>query len=353
MKARTAALLAAEEAESRSRSPEASGMRGAISKPTAGGATAGAAFGAASRIDDSDMSTVGEPEKPLSKKKQKLLNRPSVAALKQAVARPDVVEMWDVCARDPLLLVYLKSYRNTVPVPRHWCAKRKYLQGKRGFEKPPFRLPDFIARTGIMEMRQTVQDKDSEKTLKSKMREKIRPKVGKVDIDYHKLHDAFFKYQTKPKMTRHGDLYYEGKEFEVKLKEKKPGVLSEELKTALGLPLGVGSERYPPPWLIAMQRYGPPPSYPNLKIPGLNASIPDGCAFGYHPGGWGKPPVDELGRPIYGDVFGNGGNIAGVPPPPPTPITEVDQEMGKLRLHLTSLILNGSKKMSLFPLVIW
>ena len=21
-------------------------------------------------------------------------------------------------------------------------------------------------------------------------------------------------------------------------------------------------------------------------------------------GGWGKPPVDEIGRPLYGDVFG-------------------------------------------------
>ena len=60
----------------------------------------------------------------------------------------------------------------------------------------------------------------------------------------------------------------------------------------------------PPPWLIAMQRYGPPPSYPNLKIPGLNAPIPDGCSFGYHAGGWGKPPVDETGKPLYGDVFG-------------------------------------------------
>jgi hypothetical protein len=36
----------------------------------------------------------------------------------------------------------------------------------------------------------------------------------------------------------------------------------------------------------------------------LNAPIPPGAAFGYHPGGWGKPPVDEFGRPIYGDVFG-------------------------------------------------
>ena len=64
------------------------------------------------------------------------------------------------------------------------------------------------------------------------------------------------------------------------------------------------SDDGPPPWLINMQRYGPPPSYPNLKIPGLSAPIPPGAAFGYHPGGWGKPPVDEYGNPIYGDVFG-------------------------------------------------
>ncbi|MQL67733.1 hypothetical protein Taro_000021, partial [Colocasia esculenta] len=38
------------------------------------------------------------------------------------------------------------------------------------------------------------------------------------------LHDAFFKYQTKPKLTTHGDLYHEGKEFE-----------EEELKGAIVL----------------------------------------------------------------------------------------------------------------------
>jgi hypothetical protein len=47
----------------------------------------------------------------------------------------------DVTSQDPRLLVHLKAYRNTVPVPRHWCQKRKYLQGKRGIEKPPFELP--------------------------------------------------------------------------------------------------------------------------------------------------------------------------------------------------------------------
>ena len=49
----------------------------------------------------------------------------------QLVTRPDVVEMHDVTARDPKLLVHLKATRNTVPVPRHWCFKRKYLQGKK------------------------------------------------------------------------------------------------------------------------------------------------------------------------------------------------------------------------------
>lgn len=259
------------------------------------------------RKDDSDDSEE-EADKndgpKLSKKKLRRMNRLTVAELKQLVARPDVVEMHDVTAQEPKLLVHLKATRNTVPVPRHWCFKRKYLQGKRGIEKPPFQLPEFIRRTGIQEMREALQEKEDAKTMKTKMREKVRPKMGKIDIDYQKLHDAFFKWQIKPKLTIHGDLYYEGKEFETRLKEKKPGDLSDELRIALGMPVGPNAHKVPPPWLIAMQRYGPPPSYPNLKIPGLNAPIPDNCTFGYHAGGWGKPPVDEMGKPLYGDVFG-------------------------------------------------
>ena len=145
----------------------------------------------------------------LSKKKLKKATRLSVAELKQLVNRPDVVEMHDVTARDPKLLVHLKSTRNSVSVPRHWCAKRKYLQGKRGIEKPAFELPDFIRRTGITEMRSALAEKEDKKNLKQKMREKVRPKMGKIDIDDQKLHDAFFRWQTKPKMSIHGDLYYE------------------------------------------------------------------------------------------------------------------------------------------------
>lgn len=79
-----------------------------------------------------------------------------------------------------------------------------------------------------MEMRQALQEKvsrssgywigtanlklpfqEDQKTMKTKMREKVRPKMGKIDIDYQKLHDAFFRWQTKPRMSIVGDLYYE------------------------------------------------------------------------------------------------------------------------------------------------
>lgn len=55
--------------------------------------------------------------------------------------------------------VFIQAARNSVPVPRHWCYKRKYLQGKRGIEKAPFELPDFIKATGIEEMRAALQEK--------------------------------------------------------------------------------------------------------------------------------------------------------------------------------------------------
>ena len=91
-------------------------------------------------------------EQKMSKRKLKEKYRPTLSALKQMAQKPDVVEMHDVTSADPRLLVHLKGYRNLVPVPRHWCLKRRYLTSKRGFEKPPFELPEFIKRTGISEL---------------------------------------------------------------------------------------------------------------------------------------------------------------------------------------------------------
>lgn len=157
--------------------------------------------------EETAESTEAEDEKTLSRKQRKKIKRLSVAELKQLVAYPDVVEAQDVTSADPRLLVFLKSYRNTVPVPRHWSHKRKYLQGKRGIEKAPFQLPDFIAQTGIAEVRDAVAEDEDKKKHRQKARDRMQPKMGRVDIDYQVLHDAFFRFSTKPKLSILGDLY--------------------------------------------------------------------------------------------------------------------------------------------------
>ncbi|KAH8175269.1 PSP domain-containing protein [Sarocladium implicatum] len=249
-------------------------------------------------LPDEEEERTGQTK--LSKKKRKMMNKLSVAELKALVKIPEVVEWQDTSASDPRLLVQIKAQRNVVPVPTHWSLKREYLSSKRGIEKPPFRLPNFISETGITEMRDAVLEKEAEQSLKQKQRARVQPKMGKLDIDYHKLYDAFFRFQTKPELTRFGEVYYEGKESEVDYQHFRAGDLSEATREALGMPAGA-----PPPWLINQQRFGPPPSYPALKIPGLNAPPPPGGSWGFHPGGWGKPPVDESNRPLYGgDVFG-------------------------------------------------
>lgn len=115
-------------------------------------------------------------------------------------------------------------------------------------------------------MRDPFSERDGQKMVREKLKERMNPRLGKIDIDYGVLHDAFFKYQTKSKMTAFGDTYYEGKEEEAKAKLFKPGVLSEELRMALGI-----SDYQAPPWIINIQRYGAPPSYPTLRILGCNA----------------------------------------------------------------------------------
>ncbi|KAF2755611.1 DUF382-domain-containing protein [Pseudovirgaria hyperparasitica] len=250
--------------------------------------------------DDDIPDEEDESAKKLSKRARKQQNMLSIAELKAIVKKPELVEWTDVNAPDPRLLVSIKGHRNVVPVPQHWALKREYLSSKRGVEKPAFSLPKFIQETGIAEMRDALLEKQAEQTMKQKQRERVAPKMGRLDIDYGKLYEAFFKFQTKPELTRYGEVYYEGKEYETNLRHLRPGELSEELKDALNIPPGA-----PPPWLINQQRFGPPPSYPALKIAGLNAPPPPGAQWGFHPGGYGKPPVDEFNRPLYGgDIFG-------------------------------------------------
>ena len=132
---------------------------------------------------DDDMASEGdsdaEEKKPLSKKKARKMNRLTVAELKQLVKKPEVVEWTDVTAADPRLLLHLKSYRNSVPIPSHWSAKRDYLQGKRGIEKPPFQLPSYIADTGIATMRDAIKEKEAEIAAGDMMLADLKAGFGK------------------------------------------------------------------------------------------------------------------------------------------------------------------------------
>ena len=75
-----------------------------------------------------------EQEAVLSKRQRRRMSRMTVSELKQVVTRPEVVETWDTTSRDPVLLVYLKSYRNTVPVP---AQKMPHNRSARGFASRP------------------------------------------------------------------------------------------------------------------------------------------------------------------------------------------------------------------------
>jgi splicing factor 3B subunit 2 len=238
-----------------------------------------------------------QEKKILSKKSKKKLSRIKLSSLKQFSKYPEVVEAWDPTSPDPKLLIYFKCLRNTVPVPSHWAQKNQYLQGRRGQIRDPFKLPDFIESTGISHIRNV---EDEKKGLKQKLRERMTPKLGRLDIDYQVLHDAFFKYQTKPPLSLHGEVYYENKEFENRMKNFQPGRISQNLRSALGI-----NETSDPPFVANMRRYGPPPAYPNLRIPGVNAPMNDPAAY-ITMNLWKEPTIKEYKELVWEFKGGNG-----------------------------------------------
>ena len=249
-------------------------------------------------MNDSLENIVEKQEKKiLSKKSKKKLSRIKLSSLKQFSKYPEVVEAWDPTSPDPKLLIYFKCLRNTVPVPSHWAQKNQYLQGRRGQIRDPFKLPDFIESTGISHIRNV---EDEKKGLKQKLRERMTPKLGRLDIDYQVLHDAFFKYQTKPPLSLHGEVYYENKEFENRMKNFQPGRISQNLRSALGI-----NETSDPPFVANMRRYGPPPAYPNLRIPGVNAPMNDPAAY-VTMNLWKEPTIKEYKELVWEFKGGNG-----------------------------------------------
>ena len=231
-----------------------------------------------SEIDNLNLE---EESRKKRKRRKKEEGKETLADLKSKAPYPEVVEPWDTNANDPELLIHFKCMPNTVPVPIHWAQNGKYLQSQRGKVRKPYNLPDYIEATGISRLR--LIEIPVHITLQQKTRRRMRPKLGRTDIDYQILYDAFFKYQTKKRLTKLGEIYYEGKEFDKRMRKYKPGKISKNLRAALGI-----SGTTIPPFVQNMQRYGPPPAYPFLKIPGVNIPDDDSSALAT-PGLWEEP----------------------------------------------------------------
>ena len=230
---------------------------------------------------ENDKEIIPEESRKKRKKMIKEQGQSSLANLKAKSPYPEVVEPWDTNANDPELLIHFKCMPNTVPVPIHWAQNGKYLQSQRGKVRKPYKLPDYIEATGISRIR--LIEIPVHISLQQKTRRRMRPKLGRTDIDYQILYDAFFKYQTKKRLTKLGEVYYEGKETDKRMSKYRPGKLSRTLRNALGI-----SASTIPPFVQNMQRYGPPPAYPFLKIPGVNIPDDDTSAMAT-PGLWEEP----------------------------------------------------------------
>lgn len=245
--------------------------------------------------DDYTDSSSDDEETKMSKRQYRKVHRIPLSVLRASTDKPHLVEWFDADAPDPYMLIELKSQPNIVQVPPHWQAKRDYLSGRKGLDRMPFQLPEFIRATGIQEMR----NMNDTATLKQQQRERVQPKMGKLDIDYQRLHDAFFKHQTKPRLFGFGDMYFEGREstdeFSKQIVDMAPGKILRELRNALGM-----SDSGPPPWIGIMKEIGRPPAYENFLIPGLDVEYDNG---GYRTKAEEEKLDDAIwGRPEEGEI---------------------------------------------------
>jgi splicing factor 3B subunit 2 len=61
-----------------------------------------------------------------------------------------------------------------------------------------------VYHVGIEKIRRAVEEANEQKKVAAKQRDRVAPKMGRMDVDYQVLHDAFFKWQTKPPLSGPG-----------------------------------------------------------------------------------------------------------------------------------------------------
>ncbi|GFS96038.1 hypothetical protein TNCV_4278111 [Trichonephila clavipes] len=82
--------------------------------------------------------------------------------------------------------VDLKASSNIVLIPQHWSFRCEYSQDKRGREKLAWRLPDFIKRISVVNVRQLLRERENRKAIKIQMKKRIRLKLSKKGAEFQK-----------------------------------------------------------------------------------------------------------------------------------------------------------------------
>jgi splicing factor 3B subunit 2 len=190
----------------------------------------------------------GEEEVPeeisITHGEMRRFGRPTITVLNLIARRAVFIESHDTNIPGRFFFAEHKNVRNNIPVPSHWSQKRHNLNFKKGSETPRYRLPKYLETSGISQMRAALQEIDDKKWLWHKFRDRTQGKSNDFEVSQKLLYDAFYRNQTKPSLTRFGDVYFEGKEFMPNKRLIRPGKLSNKLMEALWI-----SERDPPPWL--------------------------------------------------------------------------------------------------------
>jgi hypothetical protein len=200
-----------------------------------------------------------------------------VEELKLVAPDPNKVEIHDANAPDPVFYVRLKAHAHSIPVPRHWMQRSLFLSHQIDREPSDDIVPSFIEKTGVAAMRPEAA-------------RNVNPKALAV---------PYLAGHPKLPVTEFGDVFYEGKDMRARFRRFRPGVMSDRLKQALGM-----TKNAPPPWLYGMQKLGKlPPSYPTVKVPGLNAPLPSGARWGLSKGEWGQPARAADNSLIFGSVL--------------------------------------------------
>ncbi|AMD20235.1 HDL509Wp [Eremothecium sinecaudum] len=254
-----------------------------------------------------DLQEDSDPEEKQPSKSKTKYQKPSLSELKSVTSHPELIEWYDCDAPDPWFLANIKSAKNIVPVPSHWQTKREYLSGRSLLEKKPFELPDIIKLTNIEDMRNSMPDAgQGDASLKKDARSRVRPRLGKLDLDYSKLHDTFFRLgrNWKPDLLLpYGDQYYENRNLEQEVmwasmrRKYRPGRLSAQIRKALGL-----YEGRLPSWCKKWKDIGLPPSYPGMKVAGINWDISNAKGDIY--GEW-RPETKTTDVTRFGQLLSN------------------------------------------------